>query len=45
LRQVDQKGMKDIIKIQPLKMKLFMPFVLVPQQHVMLIERFGRFTR
>ena len=26
-------------------MKLFMPFVLVPQQHVMLIERFGRFTR
>lgn len=25
--------------------KLFMPFVLVPQQHVMVIERFGKYMR
>ena len=25
--------------------KLFMPFVMVPQQHVMIIERFGKYVR
>ena len=25
--------------------KLFLPFVIVPQQHVMVIERFGKFVR
>ncbi|CDW85053.1 stomatin 2 [Stylonychia lemnae] len=25
--------------------KIFMPFVLVPQQHIMIVERFGRYMR
>lgn len=25
--------------------KIFMPFVMVPQQHMMLIERFGKYVR